>query len=408
MNRKLLLADDSITIQKVIGITFANEDVTLSIADNGDSAFEMAQADHPDLVMADILMPGRNGYELCEAIKRDPQLSNVPVLLLSGTFEPFDEEKAKAAGADGWIAKPFESQALIEKVQRLLSLAPDQLARPKQAAGVAPQPPVAPVESPSIFSAPDPESEPAVAAAAQPDMWTEQPSMDESVFEAPAFDEPQELDAFVTPAQASLEETVTDAEASTWDEFSIDEQEVAGDGLPVQPLTPEMEPLSAQDDDEDILVLDEADIIEDEQPVQDELEEQQAPSAAAQFFAPPEAPAVVEPDSAFMAADSSPDFAPVEEPESFSADVSAPAPEPEQSWSAPEESVSSAVATQSPAPTAPSMSEEQMAAVVERVATEVVNRLAGTILEKIAWEVVPDLAESLIKDEIRKIKEALK
>ncbi len=142
MSKKLLLADDSITIQKVIGITFANEDVDLSIADNGDTALEMAQDQKPDLILADVLMPGKDGYELCEAIKKDSQFKGVPVLLLSGTFEPFDEDKARASGADDWIAKPFESQALIDKVNELLQRAPESLAVPASAQPPAEEPPV--------------------------------------------------------------------------------------------------------------------------------------------------------------------------------------------------------------------------------------------------------------------------
>ncbi len=121
MSKKLLLADDSITIQKVIGITFANEDYELSVVDNGDAALEMARAVRPDLILADVFMPGKNGYELCAAVKKEPALGGVPVLLLTGTFEPFDEKKAEQAGADSWIAKPFESQALIDRVEELLS-----------------------------------------------------------------------------------------------------------------------------------------------------------------------------------------------------------------------------------------------------------------------------------------------
>lgn len=123
MSRKLLLADDSITIQKVIGITFVNEDFDLSVVDNGDDALEKARAERPDLVLADVFMPGKNGYELCAAIKAEPNLSRVPVLLLTGTFEPFDEAKAKSVGADGWISKPFESQTLIKRVEELLAKA---------------------------------------------------------------------------------------------------------------------------------------------------------------------------------------------------------------------------------------------------------------------------------------------
>src|SRR5512137_835488 len=110
MSKRLLLADDSITIQKVIQITFAHEDYELTITDNGDSAFARARELVPDLVLADVYMPGRNGYDLCAAIKQEPALQHIPVLLLAGSFEPFDEVKARAAGADDWIEKPFESQ----------------------------------------------------------------------------------------------------------------------------------------------------------------------------------------------------------------------------------------------------------------------------------------------------------
>ena len=123
MSKKLLLADDSITIQKVIQITFAHEDYELTITDNGDAALVKAQELKPDLVMTDIYMPGKNGYELTSAIKNDPNLKHVPVLLLAGSFEPFDEDKARSCKADAWIEKPFESQNLIDKVAELLSAA---------------------------------------------------------------------------------------------------------------------------------------------------------------------------------------------------------------------------------------------------------------------------------------------
>jgi len=121
MPKTLLLADDSVTIQKVVGISFANEDVVLLTVDNGDDAIARAREARPDLVLADILMPGKDGYEVCEAIKSDAELRHVPVLLLSGTFESFDEERARRAGADGHITKPFEAQALVDQVNELLA-----------------------------------------------------------------------------------------------------------------------------------------------------------------------------------------------------------------------------------------------------------------------------------------------
>lgn len=146
MPKTLLLADDSVTIQKVVGITFANEDVELVTVDNGDDALPRARQVKPDLILADIGMPGLNGYELCAAIRRDPNLSHIPVLLLTGTFETYDEQKAREVGASGHIAKPFEAQALVDRVFQLLSQAP-----PKPAA-LPPTPPevIAPPQSPVV------------------------------------------------------------------------------------------------------------------------------------------------------------------------------------------------------------------------------------------------------------------
>ncbi|MBI4949391.1 MAG: response regulator [Deltaproteobacteria bacterium] len=123
MPKKILLADDSITIQKVIAITFAAESYELTIVGDGDSAVKKAREIAPDLVMADVAMPGKTGYEVCEAIKKDPQLKNTPVLLLAGTFEPLNKDEALRAGADDSIVKPFESQELLDKVKDLLDKA---------------------------------------------------------------------------------------------------------------------------------------------------------------------------------------------------------------------------------------------------------------------------------------------
>ncbi|MFN7132171.1 MAG: PleD family two-component system response regulator, partial [Myxococcales bacterium] len=85
MPKKLLLADDSITIQKVVAITFANEDYQITAVDNGEDALNKARELVPDVILADVVMPRRNGYEVCEAVKGDPGLKHIPVLLLAGT-----------------------------------------------------------------------------------------------------------------------------------------------------------------------------------------------------------------------------------------------------------------------------------------------------------------------------------
>jgi CheY-like chemotaxis protein len=123
MGTTVLLADDSITIQKVVGIIFANEDYELVVVDNGNSALEKARDIRPDVMLVDALMPGKSGYEVCEEVRRDPVLKNIPLLLLVGAFEPFDEDKARLSGADDHITKPFESQSLIDKVKALVVLA---------------------------------------------------------------------------------------------------------------------------------------------------------------------------------------------------------------------------------------------------------------------------------------------
>ncbi len=122
MKRRILLADDSVTIQKVIELTFMDEDFEVRAVSNGDEALALLPEVKPDFVIADVHMPGANGYEVC---RRAKQLrSGVPVLLLVGTFEPFDENEARSAGADSFLKKPFDSQELLQRVQELLASVP--------------------------------------------------------------------------------------------------------------------------------------------------------------------------------------------------------------------------------------------------------------------------------------------
>ena len=96
MRKKILLADDSITIQKVIELTFSDEDFDVVTVGNGRLAVERIEDIRPDIVLCDIIMPEKDGYEVCEQIKKNPTFSHVPVLLLTGAFEPFDQERARA------------------------------------------------------------------------------------------------------------------------------------------------------------------------------------------------------------------------------------------------------------------------------------------------------------------------
>jgi CheY-like chemotaxis protein len=136
MPYKLLLADDSVTIQRVIELTFAEEDVRVTAVSDGQHAIDLIQADRPDIVLADVGMPQRDGYEVAAFIKGDPALQHIPVLLLTGAFEPIDEERARSVRCDGVLAKPFEPQQLIGRVKELLKdVTPSPAEPPAVAAG---------------------------------------------------------------------------------------------------------------------------------------------------------------------------------------------------------------------------------------------------------------------------------
>lgn len=124
MPHKLLLADDSLTIQKVVELVLANENFEIKTANDGQTAWSLISTFKPDIVLADIDMPKLNGYELCDRIKNDMATAEIPVILLAGAFEPFDEQRAKDVLADDFIIKPFESQELISKVKALISSKP--------------------------------------------------------------------------------------------------------------------------------------------------------------------------------------------------------------------------------------------------------------------------------------------
>jgi CheY-like chemotaxis protein len=123
MPRTLLLADDSVTIQRVIELTFANEDVRVVSVGDGRRALQWMESEWPDIVLVDVEVPDVDGYAVAEHIKTSPRLKNVPVLLLAGAFEPVDEARARRIGCDGVLIKPFEPQHLVTRVKDLLDQA---------------------------------------------------------------------------------------------------------------------------------------------------------------------------------------------------------------------------------------------------------------------------------------------
>lgn len=126
--RKLLLADDSLAVQKVIDLTFTDEGMEVATASDGDDAWQKLEQFQPDVVLADVFMPGINGYGLCERIKRNERFGSIPVILLVGSFEPFDEVEARRVGADDVVTKPFQSiRQLVSRVGLLMSGKSDDL-----------------------------------------------------------------------------------------------------------------------------------------------------------------------------------------------------------------------------------------------------------------------------------------
>ncbi len=118
---KLLLADDSVTIRKVVELTFADEGIDVSTTADSQSAMQSFVEIQPDIVLVDAGLAGTNGYQICEMIKADEATRHIPVMLLAGSFEPFDPEEANRVGADAFMTKPFNSiRELVNRVNTLL------------------------------------------------------------------------------------------------------------------------------------------------------------------------------------------------------------------------------------------------------------------------------------------------
>jgi CheY-like chemotaxis protein len=438
MRRRILLADDSVTIQKVIELTFMDEDYDVKAVSNGDEALAALPQLEPDFVIADVHMPGANGYEVCRRSKESRP--NVPVLLLVGTFEPFDEGQARAAGADSFLKKPFDSQELLQRVQ-------DLLAAQAPPAAAAPEPdPVfdIPAALPPLDLGSDigdigdagvadfamPEAEPEAAAEADWSVYQLEPEP-EPVAAAPV-PAPSFTSVTGVPEPFALEETpfAPVAPASFQDEspFVFEEDHAAVESAPL----PAGEPVF--DFDAAPAPLDEGTLSSIDFP-------EPEPARPAAGFAPWSSVDATPEERLGVPLGAAPLVDSLAETEER---IDAPAPptisashEPEAAWEpsplelepepempemlpeAPEVSPVSAVAvpawaTPPPAPLAigsvslPSgastngggrLSDED----VDRIARRVVELLGDKAIRDIAWEVIPDLAEVVIRDRLREL-----
>jgi len=397
MSIKLLVADDSITIQKVIGIIFGGEEYSLTVVDNGKAALEKAREINPDVLLIDALMPGMSGYEVAEAIRATPALALKPILILTGSFEPFDEDQAKRCGADDFLAKPFESQQIVTKVKDLVALGASRCQGvpagesnvPVEApAETLPEPfsfsdatdVFAPLEEP--FVAPpalEPETQPPAVPSDPADIWDAFTPLLETE-SAPAadtvsFELPEETDVFAlatAQTESPFEPPAPEPVAAI--------QNTGSQWIPVEESTFEFTEEAVASP---LLSSSEPDVVT-----------QQVEFGDISFENDQLSPFITtSPDDVTPEAAAPPPEVPVET-------VATPTPESEaeESASTPVPEVPEIQEVPVVAPVAAlALTEEQLKAAIASVSREVI--------ERIVWEVVPDLAETLIKEAIRQIKE---
>ncbi|MBI5166208.1 MAG: response regulator [candidate division NC10 bacterium] len=369
MGARILVADDSVTIQKVVELTFSKEDFEIISARNGEEAIRKARESRPDLMLIDVVMPGKTGYEVCEALRLDPLFKEVPVILLTGTFEAFDKEEALRVGVSDFVTKPFESQALISKVRQLLFAA-----SVKAQARAA----MEPVPLPPKVAAPPPSAK-EVLPVAELEVKEPLPVPEvtplpvEPVFEIPKEEVAEEkvwelLELSVEEAAPSLGLLAQEPQRERGVGPAIEsfEQMAAELGIELGPEAIPQEPMEVEAKEEEFLVL-------------EPLEEVPALGLEMEIF-PEKGPRVE--DSRWQPGTL------LETP--LLETPSPPAVAPEAAVSLTPDAIAG-------------IAEKVAEGVTSRVVQEVCDRLVERI-EKVVWEVVPDLAEMLITKEIERIK----
>ena len=363
--RKLLLADDSATIQKVIDLTFADEGVRVVIVNNGQEAIDRLLEVQPDIVLADVFMPARNGYEVCEYVKTNEKLKHIPVMLLVGSFEPLDEAEARRVGADEILTKPFQSiRRLIDRVGSLVSGPPAEKESPTAELPKVPEPEEDQFMDTHELEVTTADTLPLEQALREHEQMVEQPvAATESL-----------------PREETMEtETRDDSQSGP----SSDSDVLLDIG--------DYEPVHAGADDDFVLDLD------------DEPGQVSTPAYAAapmRTFVEPEVKEAVAAASAYESSyqpQVHSSFADTQEVPLASAmqDVAVVEPEPQPVVAAEPEPVAAPVAAAvTPGQLTPEM--------IDVIARRVVEMMSDKVVREIAWEVVPDLAELLIKEQLEK------
>ncbi|HEX9190865.1 MAG TPA: response regulator [Candidatus Deferrimicrobiaceae bacterium] len=385
MPKKLLLAEDSLTIQKVFELAFAHSDVSITAVDNGEDAVRLAGEIVPDLVVADVTLPGKDGYAVAAELRAAEKTRGIPVLILSGSLAPLDEQRFRTSRASGVLFKPFDSQELMGKVEGLLR----REAEAPPAAGVVPagQPP------------PD-------------EHWDFSDVLEEVEAEAGKGGA-----ADVPAAPLKREEILPGAllpgggkaVGVSLNEFDVSVEEIGGmqarEERAAPPSTPEPHLEGTLMGDAPPAVTDLAPALEPDEGIEDieELEEVEFPPEtppAGPAWIPPARTGPVAPVPEAVPAATAP------EPPVPPAPESPPAPPADkgtaldtafrEQFSARAEEIFRAVATEA----------------VEKVMWEMMDRLAADFsakvresVEAVAWEVIPATAEALIREEISRIRQ---
>lgn len=409
--KKILLADDSITIQKVVELTFSEGDYQVVCVSNGAQALKKVEEVRPDIVLLDVIMPEKNGYEVCELIKRNPATSSIPVLLLTGTFEPFDKKKAEAVGAQGHLTKPFESQVLVAKVEEMINAMPRvssaeaggmeiisggdvyhvDPARPQQTM----QPSAAPISAGLSAGAASPgpvgPMSPAEAMPPPPaPRLSSEPSDEDWPHAATAPPNPADGGSYI--GFADLGAGASDAEEIVPDRFDAD------DAAPTSTVRVARENLfrgdtfggpAAGSSDEDAGAFTLSD--EPMEGLTGAFEEQPAGSARPPLAGAP-AP---EADSVWTPPPEAPPAETWQEPDGETRPNPLNAPVPFAPLPAP-----STVPHQNGGP-ALNLTPEA----IDLIAEKVVERLSDRIVREVAWEVIPQVAEALVRRRIKELEE---
>jgi CheY-like chemotaxis protein len=154
MSTRVLLADDSPHAQRMGERILREEGYEVTTVIHGEDAVTQLEQLQPDLVLVDVFLPGRSGYDLCRHIRNQPDLRHAGVILIAGLLEPVDEDEARAAGADAVLKKPFEASVVIDAIRPLIDKA--RFARglfaiaEETAVPTVPLPPPQPLAAPEI------------------------------------------------------------------------------------------------------------------------------------------------------------------------------------------------------------------------------------------------------------------